>query len=44
MLRFTGKTAEQIGLECGIGDVYYFSRVFKKVEGIPLREYRKLWC
>lgn len=43
MLRFTGKTAEQIGLECGIGDVYYFSRVFKKVEGIPLREYRKLW-
>ena len=43
MLRFTDKSAEQIGMECGIGDVYYFSRVFKKVEGISVREYRKGW-
>lgn len=43
LLRFTDKPAEQIGLECGIGDVYYFSRVFKKVEGIGVREYRKQW-
>lgn len=43
MLRFTNKSAEQIGRECGIGDVYYFSRVFKKVEGITLREYRQQW-
>lgn len=42
-LRFTDKPAEQIGLDCGIGDVYYFSRVFKKVEGIGVREYRKQW-
>lgn len=42
-LRFTNKPAEQIGLECGIGDIYYFSRVFKKVEGISVREYRKQW-
>lgn len=43
MLRFTDKSAEEIGRECGIGDVYYFSRVFKKVEGIRVREYRKQW-
>lgn len=43
LLRFSNKSAEQIGLECGIGDVYYFSRVFKKVEGISIREYRKAW-
>lgn len=43
LLRFTNKSAEQIGQECGIGDVYYFSRVFKKVEGISVREYRKQW-
>lgn len=42
-LRFTDKSAEQIGLECGIGDVSYFSRVFKKVEGTGVREYRKQW-
>lgn len=44
MLRFTDKSAEEIGLSCGIGDVYYFSRVFKKVEGVSVREYRKQWC
>ncbi|MDD7728067.1 MAG: AraC family transcriptional regulator [Clostridia bacterium] len=33
-----------MGLSCGIGDVYYFSRVFKKVEGVSVREYRKQWC
>lgn len=43
LLRFTNKSAEQIGQECGIGDVYYFSRVFKKVEGISVRAYRKGW-
>lgn len=43
MLRFTDKTAEEIGLLCGIGDVYYFSRVFKKVEGVTIREYRRQW-
>lgn len=44
MLRFTDKSAEEIGISCAIGDVYYFSRVFKKVEGISVREYRKQWC
>lgn len=43
LLRFTEKSAEEIGIACGIGDVYYFSRVFKKVEGVGVREYRKQW-
>ncbi|MDD6037468.1 MAG: AraC family transcriptional regulator [bacterium] len=42
-LRFTDKSAEQIGIDCGIGEIYYFSRVFKKVEGMSVREYRRLW-
>ena len=43
LLRFSKMSAEEIGLSCGIGDQYYFSRVFKKVEGISVREYRKSW-
>ena len=31
MLRFTDKSIEEIGLECGIGELNYFSRVFKKL-------------
>lgn len=42
-LRFTDNSAEQIGNECGIGDLYYFSRVFKKVEGCTISEYRRMW-
>lgn len=43
LLRFTDRSVESIGMECGIGELYYFSRVFKKIEGIGPREYRKLW-
>lgn len=43
MLRFTDQTIEEIGYLCGIGDVHYFSRIFKKVEGISPGEYRKRW-
>ena len=43
LLRFSNMTADEIGLKVGIGDQYYFSRVFKKVEGISIREYRKQW-
>lgn len=43
LLRFTDKSAEEIGQECGIGDVYYFSKVFKKAEGVTVREYRERW-
>ena len=43
MLRFTDKSIEEIGLECGIGELNYFSRVFKKLEGVSPSEFRRLW-
>ena len=43
LLRFTTMSAEEIGIQAGIGDAYYFSRVFKEVEGINIREFRKQW-
>lgn len=43
LLRFTDKTVETIGLECGMGSVHYFSRMFKKVEGLAPSEYRRKW-
>lgn len=43
MLRFTQKKIEEIGFECGLGAPTYFSRVFKKIEGIPPSEYREKW-
>lgn len=43
LLRFTDKSIEEIGLECGIGELHYFSRVFKKLEGISPSEFRKVW-
>lgn len=42
-LRFTNKTIEAIGNECGFEDANYFSRSFKKVEGVSPVEYRKAW-
>lgn len=43
LLRFSDKTAEEIGLETGIGPGYYFSRVFRSVEGVGPSEYRRNW-
>lgn len=43
MMRFTDKSIEEIGLECGIGELNYFSRVFKKLEGVSPSEFRKVW-
>ena len=43
MLRFTDQSIEEIGLECGIGELNYFSRVFKKLEGVSLSEFRRVW-
>jgi len=42
-LRFTDDSIETIGVECGMGDPNYFSRMFKKVEGISPREFGKQW-
>lgn len=43
MLRFSDKSIEEIGLECGIGELNYFSRVFKKLEGVSPSEFRRVW-
>lgn len=43
LLRFTELSMDEIGIQCGLGTGYYFSRVFKSVEGIPPSEYRKKW-
>ncbi len=43
LLRFTDLTTEEIGRTSGFEEAAYFSRVFKKVEGITPGEYRKLW-
>lgn len=43
LLRFTDKTIEQVGAECGIYPLYYFSRVFRQTEGVSPTEYRRRW-
>lgn len=43
LLRFTDMTVDEIGDAVGMGDANYFSRMFRKVEGISPREYRKQW-
>lgn len=43
LLRFSGLSVEEISENCGITPLYYFSRIFKQVEGISPRDYRKKW-
>lgn len=43
MLRFTDKSIEEISEAVGVNGGAYFSRMFKKVEGISPSEYRKMW-
>ena len=43
MLRFTEKSVEEVGLSCGIGELNYFSRVFKEIEGVSPSVYRERW-
>ena len=43
LLRFTDFSIEKIGIQCGMKDANYFSRMFKKVEGISPGEYRRQW-
>ena len=43
LLRFSNESIEAISHLCGVDDPAYFSRMFKKVEGITPGEYRKVW-
>ena len=43
LLRFTDMTMDEISAAVGMADANYFSRMFRKVEGISPREYRKQW-
>jgi AraC-like DNA-binding protein len=43
LLRFTDETIEEVGIKCGISPLYYFSRMFKQIEGISPMEYRQKW-
>lgn len=43
LLRFTDQTVEEIGAAVGIGDPAYFSRIFKKIEKVSPKVYRKQW-
>lgn len=43
LLRFSDKSIEEIGYECGYEDANYFSRSFKKIEGKSPSVYRKNW-
>lgn len=42
-LRFSDESVENIGYNCGLGAPHYFSRTFKRVEGISPSEFRKKW-
>lgn len=43
LLRFSDLPIDEIGQRCGIPDANYFSRAFRKIEGVSPSEYRKLW-
>lgn len=43
LLRFTSYSVENVGNQCGITPLYYFSRIFKQIEGISPMEYRSQW-
>ena len=43
LLRYSDYSIEQISLICSINDSNYFSRLFKKIEGISPKEYRNRW-
>ncbi len=43
LLRFTDRTIEAIGAECGMEDGNYFARMFRRVEGMSPSQFRRSW-
>lgn len=43
LLRFSAMPIEEIAGECGISDTSYFTKVFRKSEGMTALEYRHKW-
>lgn len=43
LLRFSDLPIEKIAHECGMSDSNYFTRIFKKVEGMAPGEFRRHW-
>lgn len=43
LLRFSDRTIDTVADEVGINGAAYFSRLFKKVEGVSPSEFRKMW-
>ena len=43
LLRFTDLSISEIARQCGIRDVNYFNKVFRKIEGGTASEFRKKW-
>lgn len=43
LLRFTDKSMAEVADAIGINGAAYFSRIFKKVEGVAPKEYRAIW-
>ena len=43
LLRFSDLTIEEVGMDVGADNGCYFSRMFRRVEGITPGEYRKQW-
>tara|TARA_Y100000780_G_scaffold158980_1_gene143980 strand:- start:325 stop:630 length:306 start_codon:yes stop_codon:yes gene_type:complete len=42
-LYFTDITVKEVSLKFGFDDPYYFSRIFKKIMGMPPSKYRYLY-
>ena len=43
LLRFTDMNIGEVARKCGIGDMNYFNKAFRKVEGSTASEYRRRW-
>lgn len=42
-LRFTDLSVDSIGAKCGFGSGNYFTRAFRKIEGVTPGQFRKTW-